>query len=162
MADHTPEELKDKFWSTLTSQQTVMLGLPGQAAGRPMTAMNDDDQTPGPLYFFTSSDTDLGEITGPTKAEMVFVSKHHDLFATAHGSLVPEPSREMIDKLWNPFVAAWFEGGKDDPKIRLLRLDGAEAEIWLDSNSLVAGAKMLLGSDPKKDLGGHNATVSME
>ncbi|MGZ9812216.1 pyridoxamine 5'-phosphate oxidase family protein [Pseudoroseicyclus sp. H15] len=161
MSDHTPQELHDKFWKHLTSDRTVMLGLPGKAAGRPMTAVNDKDHTPGPLWFFTSTDTDLGELTGPTRAEMVYVSKDHEIFATAHGTLTPEADRGMVDKLWNPFIAAWFDG-KDDPKLKLLRLDGEEAEIWLDANSLVAGVKMLLGSDPKKEYGDNNATVPME
>ena len=55
-----------------------------------------------------------------------------------------------IERLWNPFVAAWYEG-KDDPKLTLLRLDAEHAEVWLDASSLLAGVKMLLGVDPKKD-----------
>jgi general stress protein 26 len=60
-------------------------------------------------------------------------------------------NRATIDKLWNRFIAAWFEGGKDDPKLALLRLDAERAEIWVDASSLVAGIKLLLGADPKKD-----------
>ena len=67
----------------------------------------------------------------------------------------------MIDRLWNRFVAAWFEGGKDDPKLALLRLDAERAEIWLDGSSLVAGAKMMLGMDPKKDYKGKVAEVPL-
>ena len=48
-------------------------------------------------------------------------------------------------------VAAWFEGGKDDPNLVLLRLDAETAEIWLNESNLLAGVKMLLGADPKKD-----------
>ena len=53
--------------------------------------------------------------------------------------------------MWNRYVAAWFEGGKQDPKLALLRLDPERAEIWMDASSLVAGIKLLLGIDPKKD-----------
>ncbi|WP_373354372.1 pyridoxamine 5'-phosphate oxidase family protein [Pseudoroseicyclus sp. CXY001] len=158
MPDHSPEELKDKFWSKMTSERTIMLGLPGKAAGRPMTAISDGE-TPGVLWFFTSTDTDLGEVTFAADAEMVFVGKHHDLYATAHGRLAPEPDHTKVDELWSPFVAAWFDG-KDDPKLRLLRLDLHQAEIWLEANTLVAGAKMLLGSDPKESAG-ENAEVSL-
>jgi hypothetical protein len=35
--------------------------------------------------------------------------------------------------------------------LALLRLDAERAEIWLDEYSLVAGVKMILGIDPKKD-----------
>ncbi len=68
----------------------------------------------------------------------------------------------MIDRLWNRYVAAWFEGGKDDPKLCLLRFDPAEAEIWLDASSIVAGVKMLLGfGDPKKDYEDSVASVKL-
>mgnify|MGYP006140606399 CR=1 FL=1 len=46
----------------------------------------------------------------------------------------------MIDRLWNPFVAAWYQEGKDDPKLALLRLDAERAEIWENGSSLIAGA----------------------
>jgi general stress protein 26 len=57
----------------------------------------------------------------------------------------------VVDRLWNRFIAAWFEGGKDDPKLGLLRFDTERAEIWEDEWSLVAGIKLLMGVDPKKD-----------
>jgi general stress protein 26 len=88
-------------------------------------------------------------------------SKGHDLFATVHGSLHLDNDRRNIDRLWNRFVAAWFEGGKDDPKLALLRLDAEQAEIWLDGSSLVAGIKMLLGVDPKESYGDQVAKVAL-
>jgi general stress protein 26 len=63
--------------------------------------------------------------------------------------------------LWNRYVAAWYEGGKDDPKLALLRLDAEQAEIWLDGSSIVAGVKMLFGSDPKQDYKDKVATVTL-
>ncbi|PPT94483.1 pyridoxamine 5'-phosphate oxidase family protein, partial [Xanthomonas arboricola] len=57
----------------------------------------------------------------------------------------------MVDRLWNPYVAAWYEGGKTDPNLALLRLDADHAQIWLNESSLLAGIKVLLGVDPKKD-----------
>ncbi|HEU0098795.1 MAG TPA: pyridoxamine 5'-phosphate oxidase family protein [Allosphingosinicella sp.] len=85
------------------------------------------------------------------RAIATFAAKGHDLFATVHGSLRVDKDRAAIDRLWNPFAAAWYEEGKDDPKLVLLRLDAERAEIWLDGSSFVAGVKALLGVDPKKD-----------
>jgi general stress protein 26 len=78
-----------------------------------------------------------------------------------HGSLQLDNDRRNIDRLWNRFVAAWFEGGKDDPKLALLRLDAERAEIWLDGSSLVAGIKMLLGVDPKESYKDQVAKVAL-
>ena len=149
----SPEELERKFWKALKSDMTMMLGLDGAEDGhtRPMTAQFEEER--GPIWFFTATDNALLEklgSSGGNRAIGSFVSKGHDVFAAVHGTLREATSREMIDRLWNPFVAAWYEG-KDDPKIALLRLDAERAEIWENGSSLVAGVKMLLGVDPKKD-----------
>ena len=72
------------------------------------------------------------------------------ILTNAAGSLREDTDPTMVDRLWNPFVAAWYTG-KDDPKLCLLRLDAEHAEVWLDASSLLAGVKMLFGLDPKKD-----------
>ena len=148
----TPRELEEKFWSALRSDRTMMLGLDGVADGhaRPMTAQLEGDR--GPIWFFTARDNALvGKLPLGDRAIATFAAKDHDLFATVHGSLTIDNDRAVIDRLWNRFVAAWYEGGKDDPKLVLLRFDPEKAEIWLDASSIVAGIKMFLGVDPKKD-----------
>lgn len=148
-----PQELEQKFWKSLKSDMTVMLGLDGAEDGhtRPMTAQVEGERSP--VWFFTSVDNtiaqQIGDGTGE-RATFVFSSKGHDLFASVQGNLRVDKDRAVIDRLWNPFIAAWFEGGKDDPKLTLLRLDAEHAEIWLNGSSIVAGVKMLLGIDPKE------------
>jgi general stress protein 26 len=90
-----------------------------------------------------------------------YSAKGYDLFATVHGTIALDMDREMIDKLWNPFVAAWFEGGKTDPKLALLRFDAERGEIWLNENSFVAGVKMLFGADLKEEYQEKVAKVAM-
>ena len=65
------------------------------------------------------------------------------------GELVADNDRAVIDRLWNRFIAAWFEGGKDDPNLQLLRFEATHAQVWLNDHSLLAGVKLLLGTDPK-------------
>ena len=148
----TPKELEQKFWKALKSDRTVMLGLDGVEDGhaRPMTAQTEDDKSP--IWFFTSADNGIVQkLAAGNRAIAAFASKNHELFATIHGGIVVDNDRAVIERLWNPFVAAWYEGGKDDPKLRLLRMDAEHAEIWLNESSLLAGVKMLLGVDPKQD-----------
>lgn len=145
-------ELEEKFWKALESDRTVMLGLDGQEDGhaRPMTGLAEARRSP--IWFFTSSDNMLVKQlgSGSGRASAGFASKGHDLFASIRGNLRVDTDRAVVERLWNPFVGAWYEG-KDDPKLRLLRLDAEDAEVWMDANSMVAGVKMLLGIDPKKD-----------
>lgn len=148
----TPQELEQEFWKALKSDRTLMLGLDGVEDGhaRPMTAQVEGES--GPIWFFSATDSALVKHLGDGhRAIAAFTAKDHDLFASIKGNLVLDNDRAVIERLWNPFVAAWYEGGKDDPKLALLRLDAEHAEIWLSGSSLVAGVKMLLGVDPKKD-----------
>jgi general stress protein 26 len=162
------QEIKQKFWKSLNSDMTMFLGLAQGEDGhaRPMTAQLEDDRWDGddyhgPIWFFTSTDNNLyQQIDGGDRAMAHFVSKGHDVWATVHGGFTTSQDRAIIDKLWNRFVAAWYEG-KDDPKIALIRLDPEEAEIWIDASSMIAGIKMLIGIDPKKDYKDKVAEVSL-
>lgn len=148
----TPQELEAKFWTALDSDRTVMLGLVGVEDGalRPMAAQLEDDKST--IWFFTSTETALAQgLADSKRAVLAFASKGHDLFATIHGRLSRDADRATIDRLWNRYVAAWFEGGKDDPKLALLRFEPERGEIWEDASSVLAGIKMLLGADPKAD-----------
>ena len=148
-------ELTTKLWKGLKSDMTVMLGLAGVEEGhsQPMTAQLDDDNAAGgTIWFFTATDTDLVKAMGQRhRAIAHFASKGHDLFASLHGELVLDNDRATIDRLWNRFVAAWFPGGKDDPKLQLLRFEPEQGQVWLNEHSLVAGVKLLLGRDPKAE-----------
>ena len=159
----TPHELEAKFWKALKSDMTMMLGLDGVEDGhaRPMTAQVEADR--GPIWFFTARDNALVQnLANGDRAIATFTSKGHDLFATIHGSVGLDNDRAVIDRLWNRYIAAWYQGGKDDPKLALLRLHPERAEIWLDASSLVAGIKMLLGADPKADYKGRVAELRLK
>ncbi len=158
----TPAELEAQLWKSLRSEMTVMLERNGSDAGpaRPMTAQMETDDDHGPIWFFTSQDSGLVNAgNGPATAH--FVAKSHDLFARIEGRLTEATSPEMIEKLWNPFVAAWYEEGKDDPDIALLRFDLDSAEIWENGSSLMAGIKALMGVDPQKDYADKTAEVQL-
>lgn len=160
----TPQELATKFWKALDDDRTLFLGLDGARDGhaQPMTALRDTDRPGGPIWFFTTKDNGLVQALAQGHRAMAhFVSKGHDLWATIHGNLSIDHDRATIDRLWNPFVAAWYEGGKDDPKLQLLRLDTEHGQIWLNENSMFAGIKMLLGADPKADYADKVADVSL-
>ena len=149
----TQTEIAEKFWKAVQSDRTMMVSLTGVEDGlsQPMTAQLDEGRE-GPIYFFSSKETDLvHDMGGRHRANLHFATKGHDLFASVDGELFPDDDRATIDRLWNRFVAAWFEGGKDDPKLALLRFDVRDGQIWLNEHSLFAGVKLMLGQDPKEE-----------
>ena len=158
----SPQELERKFWKALGSDVTMMLGLDGVEDGhvRPMAAQFEDNKSP--IWFFAAKDNALVQHLGDgQRAIATFASKGHDLFASVKGNLKLDNDRAAIDRLWNKQVAAWYEGGKDDPKLALIRFDAETAEIWESGSSIVAGIKTLFGSDPKEDFKDKVAEVSL-
>ena len=145
------EELEHRFWKAIQSDRTVMLGVDGVEDGhsRPMTALVEGES--GPIWFFTGMpNAVVDHLAQGRRAIAAFIAKGHDLFASIQGRLSVDDDRAVIDRLWNPFIAAWFEG-KDDPKLVLLRFDAEHAQVWLNESNLLAGVKLLFGSDPKQD-----------
>jgi general stress protein 26 len=156
-------EIRDRFWKELKSERTIMLGIDGEPGGgmQPMTALIEEDDG-GPLWIFTSKESDLAKSIGGGKpAHATFTGKKHDLFANVTGRLSIDNNRTVIDRLWNPWVAAWFEGGKDDPKLCLLRFDAEQAKIWLNATPLGAAIEWLLRRDPKESYKDKVAEVAL-
>ena len=159
----TDSEIEQKFWKALKSDRTFMIGLSEAdgGLGQPMTAQIEQEAR-GPIYIFTSKETDLvRQMKGRDRAVAHFVSKGHDVFANLNGNLTVDNDPATIERLWNPFVAAWYRDGKTDPLLQLLRYDADEAQIWLNENSIFAGIRMLLGSDPKKDYADKTAQIQL-
>lgn len=154
--------IEARFWKDLKSAPFVMLGLVGARDGhtQPMTAQFEGET--GPLYFFTTKDNSLVEaLAESSRAIAAYTSKGHDLYAAIHGTLAVEQSEAVIDRLWNPHVEAWFEGGRQDPKLTLLRLDTERAQLWKGGSSIGAAITRLLGRDPKESYKDNMAEVQL-
>lgn len=160
----SPREITEKFWKSLHTDRVFMLGVEGAEHGhfRPMTAITEHE-IGGPVWMFTQHDNAVVQPLrgGKKRAMATYCAKGHDLFATIHGTIELDTNREMIDKLWNPLVAAWYEEGKNDPKLALLRFDAYRGEIWLNESAIWAGAKMLFGTDLKEEFPEKVARVAM-
>jgi general stress protein 26 len=160
MADDA--EIEKKFWTELKSSPFVMLGLDGARDGhtQPMAAKFEDDQ--GPIWFFTTKDNTLVQAMQKShRAIATYVSKGHDLFASVHGTLDIDGDQATIDRLWDGHTEAWFDGGKDDPRLCLIRLDTDKAELWLGGSSFGAAITRLFGKDPKESYKDNIAKVTL-
>lgn len=146
-------DIKKQFWKALDASPYVMVGMTGEREHHvPMNAQLDKDAN-GALWFFTATDNRLAS-GGPAMAQ--FASKGHDLFACIVGTLRHEEDHAVLDRLWNNSIAAWYPGGKNDPKLVLLRFDLEDAEIWTADPGLVGMFKLATGMAMKEgDLGKH-------
>ena len=147
------DDIKQQFWKALADSPYVMLGATGEREHHiPMNAQLDKDANSA-FWFFTATDNRLAA-GGPAMAQ--FAAKGHELFACISGTLVRENNRAVLDKLWNNSIAAWYPGGKDDPKLVLLRFVLDDAEIWTADPSIKGMFKLATGMTMEDgDLGKH-------
>lgn len=155
MADQTlsPADAQDAFWKSLKSSNTGMLGLdrPGYHS-QPMTAFRDEETAT--IWFFTRDDTALARdaAAGPA-AVFTYGSKDQKVWACIHGSLtVHGRDTTIIDRHWNPILAAWYPEGKEDPHLTLLRFDGDDGRIWVSDGGLVKFAYEIAKANLTKTL----------
>jgi general stress protein 26 len=142
----TPAQIEARFWKSLTANPVMMIGLDGEHDGyaQPMTAQFDENT--GPIWFFATRKSDLVTALTSTKRAMAhYVAKGHDLFATVHGTLGIDMDDANIDHFWKPAMAAWYEGGRNDLDLVLLRLDLEHAKIWLSGSGIGLAIKALFG-----------------
>jgi general stress protein 26 len=158
----TDAEIERLFWKELKTSPFLMLGIDGErgAGTQPMTAYYDDERAP--FWFFTANDHDLVKaLDQGDRAIAAFASRGHDMFASIRGTLSIDNDPATIDRLWNPVVAQWYEGGKADPKLILLRLDVEDAKLWQsDLGGFIRPAiNKLLGRKPES--GGHEKVAEV-
>jgi len=142
MADKqlTAAEAQEAFWDHLKKSNTGMLGLdqPGYHA-QPMTAYREEET--GTIWFFTREETDLAKdvaVGGGQSAMFHYGSKDQNVWACVSGQLsVQGHDRQIIERYWNPILAAWYPDGKDDPALTILRFDAEEGRVWVNEGGLL-------------------------
>jgi len=124
-----------QFWEQLDGHTAGMLSVHRSSQHmQPMTHQSARDEKA--LYFFSSRSTDLvTTLTPDAQASYAFISKDHDYHASIKGALSISNDAVRIDQFWSPVIGAWFEGGKTDPDLVLLRLDLHDAAIWASTDS---------------------------
>lgn len=145
------------FWKSLSDDRFLMVSLTGDGEHSiPMTAQTDKDAY-GQFWFFTTKDNRLAN-GGPAMAH--FISDDDNVFASMKGRLVTETSKERLDKQWSKPVEAWYEGGKDDPNLLMLRFELDSVEVWEQDMGLKGRFKLLTGGTIKPgEAGEHKEKV---
>lgn len=147
------EKIKDVKFGMFTTLDTD-----GKLSSRPMTSQQLDDQ--GNLWFFTSDVTNfVRHLSEHPDVNVAFSDPDDSLYVSVagHAELTRDPAK--IEELWSPLVAAWFDGGKEDPHLSLIRVHVSSAEYWDTKSSkmtqLYALAKSALTGKAPRDIGEH-------
>ncbi len=158
MSDKSPAEIREAMWKAMAASPYVMLGTQTDRQHfEPMYAVLDEDAD-SEFWFYTKKDNRAAK-GGP--ATVQFVSKGHDLYASLRGTLTPENDPAVIDRYWSKPVEAWYEQGRDDPQLLMLRFDLEDAEIWEADTSILGKLKMITGNTIRGSEAGSHAKVAL-
>ena len=151
------DDLKEKIKEVKFGMFTT-LDPDGKLSSRPMTSQQLDDG--GNLWFFTSDVTDfVRHLSEHPEVNVAFSDPEDSLYVSVAGHAELTRDRAKIDELWSPLVAAWFDGGKDDPHLSLIKVHVNSAEYWDTKSSkmtqLYALAKSALTGKAPRDIGEH-------
>lgn len=142
MADleQTKTNAKRQLFDEIEGATVGMLGVEGSAQHVQPMAPHVDRAT-GQIWFYTKRDSDLVAAVGQGKrAHLIIMSTDGDYQASCRGTLVQDYDLEARDQFWSSLVAAWFEDGKDDPNLTMLRFTPHDAAVWASSgNALTFG-----------------------
>jgi general stress protein 26 len=146
----TNAEVADRLWKAIEDNHTGMLGVPGDGHHyQPMTGFVERDTNT--IWFYTRTETDLArQVADGGSVDGAFIFQDRKLQACIDGRLSLSHDRERIDRYWNAHVAAWYPEGKDDPALTLLRLDVAEAGVWITEGGLLKYALEVVKANTSK------------
>lgn len=83
----------------------------------------------GTLWFFTQDPSPkLDDIAKHDEVNVSFDSGKG--WVSIAGTASVSHDQQKIDELWNKRAEAWFEQGREDPSVALLKVDAHTAEYW--------------------------------
>jgi len=112
---------------------------------RPMSTQKVDEQ--GNIWFMSSIKSDKNaEILQNNEVQLFYSNPSNYEFLTVHGKATVHTDRAKIEELWTPFAKAWFEDGKDDVDISLIKVAPQSAYYWDTKNSKIISMIQILAA----------------
>ena len=153
MTQLADKDMTETFWDRLDDCRTGMLVIEGRAV--PMSHYVDENKRE--LWFITAKGTYMAENAKGGQAHYVLCNDKEGLYASLSGRLTPEINKEKLDEYWSFIAASWYEDGKQDPDVLLLKLSLDYGEVWTSKGGAkffyeVAKANL---TDDKPDVGEH-------
>ncbi|MCL5974783.1 MAG: pyridoxamine 5'-phosphate oxidase family protein [Gammaproteobacteria bacterium] len=129
-------EHKQKIWEMIKDIKVGMLvTLDGEMPrARPMHLVQDAYD--GTIWFYTRRNAEkVTETDRDHDVCLTFSDQDKGVYVSLSGKAQLTNNQALIDKYWNPFIAAWFPEGKEDPEVALLEIKVEMGEHWMAKES---------------------------
>lgn len=121
----------------------------------PMSTQEVDEQ--GNIWFLFSSESETyNHLQMDPTICLLYSDPSNYNFLSIHARTEVSQDKSKIDKYWNKMVEGWFEKGKEDPRIRIMKVMPSEAHYWdTKANKLVTFFKVAISgiTGEKLDVG---------
>ncbi|MBU8882849.1 general stress protein [Flavobacteriaceae bacterium JJC] len=96
---------------------------------RPMSVRETDEE--GNLWFLSSADSHKNfEISEDNRVQLLFMNNTDYEYLSVFGKAFIYKDKSLIEEKWTPIANAWFEDGKEDPKVSVIRVTPDETYYW--------------------------------
>ncbi|MEO6820308.1 MAG: pyridoxamine 5'-phosphate oxidase family protein [Ginsengibacter sp.] len=96
---------------------------------RPMATLEVDDE--GNLWFMSSKESNKNdEIKTDDQVQLIYAKTGDSEFLSVSGKANIITDQQKIDELWSFYAKAWFQGGKEDPNITVIKVIPDNAYYW--------------------------------
>ena len=124
---------------------------------RPMSIQDIDDE--GNLWFISSANSNKNfEILKDNQVQLFFANNSSSQYISIYGSASIYRDQSIIDELWSPVAKAWFEEGKNDPNVTVIKVVPSDAYYWDTKDGKVISLLTMAGSA----LFGNTADIGVE
>ena len=153
---HLASLIKDVEIAMLTTIQAD-----GKLVSRPLGTQQVEFD--GDLWFATSADSEkVAEIKADPRVNVAYASAGKNTYVSVSGEASIVADRAKIDELWSPAMKLFFPEGKDDPKLRLIRVRAESAEYWDGPGTAIGKALDLLVAAVSDDPGAMSDNETMQ
>ncbi len=131
-------EHKDLIWHLIKGIKTGMLvtNLDDDMRSRPMQLVQDEYD--GKIWFFTDKISETAfEIDSDKHVNLNFSCPKSETYVSLSGKARITTDKDLIDKFWNSFIAAWYPDGKDGGNVALIEIKIHAGEHWDNKSSKV-------------------------
>jgi general stress protein 26 len=98
-------------------------------SSRPMSCNEVDDE--GNLWFISNARSNKNfEIRQDDKVQLFFSKISDSHYLSVFGSASVYTDHTTIEQHWTPIAKAWFEEGKDDPDVTVIKVTPSDAYYW--------------------------------
>ena len=95
------------------------------------------------IWFIGHSPSEtVDNIKKNPEVNLAYVSQDDKNYLSITGKAELVEDKEKLDELWSVLYNAYFEQGKEDPKVQLIKVVPHGAEYWANGNAIASAFKM--------------------